>query len=305
MPPFPASEARGAIEAGLGAPIGELFAELEDTPLGAASIAQVHRARLPDGRDVVVKVRRPGIREAVWRDMHLLRRTLRVASLVLPPLRRLRVGDLLAELEANLLRELDFREEARNIRRFAEAFAGSETVYVPEAVSGMVREDVLVQAMSGGRRVDDASLTAEEGRELVEAFLDAHLRQFFVLGVFHGDPHPGNLFIRDDGRICFRDFGLVGPSAATTAAHWAASCRPSGTRTPIGCWTATWTWASSPATWIARNSGRAWRSCCATTPAGRWRNGRWRRRSCVWPTWAGARTSGCPIACWCSCGPCS
>lgn len=210
VPPFPASRARQTIEASLGAPIGELFAELEDTPLGAASIAQVHRARLPDGREVVVKVRRPGIREAVRRDMLLLRRTLRVATLVLPPLRRLRAGDLLAELEANLLRELDFREEARNIRRFAEAFAGSETVYVPEAVSGMVREDVLVQAMSGGRRVDDASLTAEEGRELAEAFLDAYLRQFFVLGVFHGDPHPGNLFIRDDSRICFHDFGLVG-----------------------------------------------------------------------------------------------
>jgi ubiquinone biosynthesis protein len=207
--PFSTEQARREIEQGLGRPVGELFAELEDTPLGAASIAQVHRARLLDGRPVVVKVRRPGIRAEVERDLRLLRLALRATAPLVPPLREYRALELAEELGDNLRRELDFRQEARNVQRFAQAFAGSATINVPALVDGLYSDAVLVQELSGGRRVDDPTI-ADQGPALAGAFVDAYLQQFFTLGIFHGDPHPGNLFIMPDGRICFHDFGLVG-----------------------------------------------------------------------------------------------
>lgn len=207
--PFPAAEARRQVEQGLGYPVTTLFAEFDGEPLGSASIAQVHRARLRDGRPVVVKIRRPDIRVQVMRDMRLLRLALRLLAPLAPPLRRLRPLALIRELEDNLAREMDFRLEARSIRRFAEAFRDWETIYVPVPIDNLYGESVLVQAMSGGRRVDDPTLW-DDGPRLAEAFVDAYLHQFFVLGLFHGDPHPGNLFITDEGRICFHDFGIVG-----------------------------------------------------------------------------------------------
>lgn len=207
--PFPSVQARQEVEQAFGTPVAELFAEFEDVPLGAASIAQVHRALLFDGRRVVVKVRRPGIRAEVERDLRLLRAALRTTVLLVPTLQDYHPLDLLDELAANLRKELDFRQEARNIARFAEAFQGSETVYIPAVTDDLYTESVLVQELSGGCRVDDPAIRAQ-GAALAAAFVDAYLYQFFVLGLFHGDPHPGNLFITPDGRICFHDFGLTG-----------------------------------------------------------------------------------------------
>lgn len=116
---------------------------------------------------------------------------------------------LIQETLQNLRKEMDFRHEARSIRRFAEIFRDSPTIFVPPAIEGMQTEWVGVQRMSGGMRIDDRRLK-EAGPKLAQAFVDAYLKQFFVVGVFHGDPHPGNLFIMQDGRICFHDFGLVG-----------------------------------------------------------------------------------------------
>lgn len=209
--PFPAALAEREIETALGKPLDHLFSEFEREPMAAASIAQVHRARLPDGTAVIVKVRRPGIKAQVSRDMRLLRHVLRVVQVLAPGLRRFRPLDLVREIEINLLKEIDLRSEARNIARFAAAFAAWPGVHVPPAIAGLSAESILVQVLSGGRRVDDPSLQAEGlQRRLAETFVDAYLHQFFVLGLFHADPHPGNLFIRADGSICFHDFGLVG-----------------------------------------------------------------------------------------------
>lgn len=206
---FPAADAEREIEASFGRPVAQLFREFDQTPLAAASVAQVHRARLPDGTAVIVKVRRPGIKAQVHRDMRLLRRVLRVAVFFAPGWRRFRPLDLVDEIETNLSKELDFRQEARNIQRFANAFAGSSAIFIPPVIGELFAEAVLVQAMSGGQHVSDAG-GRTDGPRLAEAFVDAYIHQFFVLGLFHADPHPGNLFIRDDGRICFHDFGLVG-----------------------------------------------------------------------------------------------
>ncbi len=207
--PFPDADARREVELALGKPVAELFAEFEAHPLAAASIAQVHRARLSDGRRVVVKIRRPRIKTQIERDMRLLRGMLRVALMLLPWLRRFDPLAIVDEIRANLRREIDFRREAHNTLHFAEAFRRSATVHIPAATDGLYTESVMVQALSGGRRVDDPALRGE-GAHLAQALVEAYLQQIFVMGVFHGDPHPGNLFIMESGRICIHDFGIVG-----------------------------------------------------------------------------------------------
>lgn len=207
--PFPGELAAREIERSFVRPIGDLFLAFERTPLAAASIAQVHAARLPDGREVIVKVRRPGIRRQIEQDMRIMTFLVRIALVVAPGMRRFDPLGLIQETLENLRREIDFRHEARNIRRFVEIFRDSPTIFIPPAIEGMQTEWVGVQQMSGGMRVDDPQLRAA-GPKLAQAFVDAYLKQFFVAGVFHGDPHPGNLFIMPDGRICFHDFGLIG-----------------------------------------------------------------------------------------------
>lgn len=207
--PFAGELAVAEITRALGKPPGELFATFDETPLAAASIAQVHCAHLQDGTEVIVKVRRPAIRQQVAQDIRLLRLTVRVLQWLLPFLRRYSPLDIIAEAEEGLHREMDFREEARSMQRFHEAFRDWPSIHIPAVFEALTTDSVLVQARSGGRRVDDISL-GEQGPTLAKTFVSAYLHQFFVLGLFHGDPHPGNLFIMEDGRICFHDFGLVG-----------------------------------------------------------------------------------------------
>lgn len=219
--PFPDEVARREVEQALGKSIPELFAEFEVHPMAAASIAQVHRARLRDGRPVVVKIRRPHIKAQIDRDMRLLRAVLRVLLLLLPWLRRVDPLALVDEIWTNLRRETDFVREARNTLRFVEAFRGSATVHVPAVIDGLYTESVLVQELSGGRRVDDPAVRTH-GAQLAQAFVEAYLQQLFVMGLFHGDPHPGNLFIMDSGHICFHDFGIVGALDPPTRRNLAA-----------------------------------------------------------------------------------
>lgn len=207
--PFPGEQAVLEIERSFGRNLEDLFAQFDTPPLAAGSIAQVHTARLHDGQDVIVKVRRPGIKRRVEQDMRILAFLVRVVLLFAPRLQRLDPLELLEEVLRNLRKEMDFRQEARNIRRFTEIFRDSPTIFVPAAIEGMQTEWISVQQMSGGYRIDGAGLK-ESGPMLAQAFVDAYLKQFFSVGVFHGDPHPGNLFIMQDGRICFHDFGLVG-----------------------------------------------------------------------------------------------
>lgn len=207
--PFPTEEAIREIEGGLGRPIDELFVRFDGKPVAAASIAQVHLAELPDGRSVVVKVRRIGIETQIDTDMRALMMAVRIAQALAPRLAHYHPQLIVGEIWSNLLKEIDFYQEARNIRRFVAAFADWPSIEIPDVVAGLVSKTIIVQERSGGRRIDDPSLRAE-GPRLAQNFVDAYLHQIFVLGVFHGDPHPGNLFIAADGKICFHDFGLVG-----------------------------------------------------------------------------------------------
>ncbi len=207
--PFPGELAVQEITDSLGAPPDQLFAEFDKEPMASASIAQVHQARLKDGTHVIVKVRRPNIRRQVAQDIALLRLAIRGVLFILPFLRRYHPLDIIAEAEESLRQELDFLQEARSAQRFHEAFSDWSTINIPAIFESLSTESVLVQECSSGRRVDDPTI-GDDGPRLAKNFVDAYLYQFFVLGLFHGDPHPGNLFIMEDGRICFHDFGLAG-----------------------------------------------------------------------------------------------
>ncbi len=201
--------ARRIIEEDTGRPVADLFASFDDQPMAAASIAQVHCATLADGTPVIVKVQRPGIAQTVEGDIAVLRRLARLLPAAMPSLRALNLAELVDEFANTLRGELDFEQEARNAERFAEANRGEPLVFVPRIFGEATTRRVLTMEHSPGHRMDqDAGLPAQTGiaRELMRLFL-THV---FEHGVFHADPHPGNIFLLPDGRICFHDFGAIG-----------------------------------------------------------------------------------------------
>jgi len=207
--PFPGQVAHAEVERAFGRKIDDLFADFEVEPLAAASIAQVHAATMKDGRPVIVKVRRPDIRAKIDRDMRALRVAAQLLPRLVPRLQRHQPVRIVDEIWTNLRKEADFRQEARNIQRFVEAFRNWPNINIPRVVDDLAAESVVVQERSSGCSIDDARARSDSAR-LAQLFVDAYLHQFFVVGVFHGDPHPGNLFVMKDGRLCFHDFGLVG-----------------------------------------------------------------------------------------------
>lgn len=207
--PFPSAVAVAEIETAFGQPIERLFAAFEREPMAAASVAQVHRATLADGTDVIVKVRRPGIEALVHGDLRVLRRLARVAQTISARAARLQPVALIDELQEQLLAEIDLAHEARNIRRLGSALRNRPDVWLPEVIAPWVSSSVVVQQFSPGLPVSRVFGT-EEGRRLAGVLIDAYLFQLFVAGAYHADPHPGNLFVLPDGRLCFHDFGLIG-----------------------------------------------------------------------------------------------
>lgn len=209
VPPFDAALARAAVEAAFATPLPVLFASFDELPLAAASVAQIHAARLHDGRDVVVKIARPGIHAQVHTDLRLLRRTVRILQALWAPLHRQRPVELVDELAQFLYDEIDMRHEARNMRRMAAVLDPLPGVALPHVIEPLAAREVLVEERSHGTRLESAYGTPA-APVLAQALLDAYLHQLFVAGVFHADPHPGNLFLLDDGRLCFHDFGSIG-----------------------------------------------------------------------------------------------
>ena len=206
---FPAETARRIIEEDIGRAVADLFASFDDQPMAAASIAQVHCATLADGTLVIVKVQRPGIASTVEGDIAVLRRLAKLLPVAMPSLRTFNLAELVDEFATTLRGELDFEQEARNAERFAEANREEPLVFVPKIFREATTRRVLTMEHSPGHRMDqDADLTGHPdiARELMRLFL-THV---FEHGVFHADPHPGNLFLLPDGRICFHDFGAIG-----------------------------------------------------------------------------------------------
>ena len=213
VPPFPVEEVERVIVAELGAPVSSLFSEFDPHPLAAASIAQVHRARLTTGEAVVVKVQRPDLLRVLRNDLDILRALAFLVEERVPELRGYRPAGLVEEFEKSILREIDFTRELYHLKRFARLLEGDPTIHVPHAYEHLCTGRVITMEYVEGIKVDrleeieraglDRKSIAENGTRLV-------LRQVFEFGAYHADPHPGNFFVLPDSRICLVDYGMIG-----------------------------------------------------------------------------------------------
>jgi ubiquinone biosynthesis protein len=209
--PFPAVEATRIIEAELGQPLSNFFARFDETPMAAASIAQVHHAVLKDGTAVVVKVQRPGIEDVIKADLDIMFFIARLLEKHVPESRLYNPVGVVEELAENILRELDFLREADSAERFLDRLKNDPAVYVPRIVWPASSRRVLTMEHSPGRRIDGAHPPDHrQRRQIADSLMRLLLAQIFENGFFHGDPHPGNIFVLDDGRLCFHDFGIIG-----------------------------------------------------------------------------------------------
>ncbi len=209
LPPRPFPVVRRAIEDELGRKIEDVFAELNPTAIAAASLAQVHRGRLHDGRDVAVKVQYPEIEEIVQVDLRNLRLLARVAGWLL---RDYDFASVVRELSENVPRELDFINEGRNAEKSAANFADDKDILVPAVYWEHTTRRLLVMEFMEGIKVTDATALRSAGispNEVVRLLSESYLRQILTHGFFHADPHPGNLFIQPGPKLVIVDFGLA------------------------------------------------------------------------------------------------
>jgi ubiquinone biosynthesis protein len=207
--PFSAEESVAAIESAFGRPTSQLFIRFDPEPFAAASVAQVHGARTFAGREVVVKVLRPAVKVQVNRDMRIFAAVVRFLTHFSPVLAYYKAEAIVREVHANLCKELDLREEARSVQRFHAEFRDWPTIEVPEVVDDLASETVIVMTRLFGRRVDEVEHTRSSAG-LAQNLIDAYVHMFFVMGYFHGDPHPGNIFVTDQGKLGLHDFGVIG-----------------------------------------------------------------------------------------------
>lgn len=223
VPPFPVDQVIALIESETGEPLEASFASFDHEPLAAASIAQVHRAVLHDGSEVVVKVRRPGIDETIATDIEILTG---LAHLVQERLRPELVDpvELVREFARGIRRELDFTIEGRYIMRFRENFASFPGVKIPKVYWRFVTPRMLVMEYIEGVKIDQLEQLDAWGidrEELARRGAEAFLKQVMLDGCFHGDPHPGNLLVQRDGTLAYLDFGIVGRLDEATMSHLA------------------------------------------------------------------------------------
>ena len=217
VPPFPDAEAKAAIEKSLGQPVGELFGSFETAPLAAASIAQVHAATLKDGREVIVKVLRPGMREIIRRDLDVLYALARLVLAYVPDSTRLRPVEIVAEYDKTIMDELDLMREAANAAQLKRNFQGSKLLYVPSVYFDLCRSDVLVMERIHGIQISNLARLKElqvNFRKLAEHGVEIFFTQMLWHNFFHADMHPGNIFVLADDPenpvYAAVDFGIIG-----------------------------------------------------------------------------------------------
>jgi ubiquinone biosynthesis protein len=213
VPPVSTEAIMDQIEGELGHPVAVLYAEFSPEPLAAASIAQVHRGRLHSGEQVVVKVRRPAIEVLIKTDVDILMSLAGLVERHLPSGEIYNPVGLVREFRRTIAREMSFTREGRTIDRFRENFEGNPTVYVPRVYHDLSGETVLTLEYIDGIKVSEFEQLHAAGYDLkaiARHGADALLQQVLVNGFFHGDPHPGNIFVLPDNTVCFIDYGMVG-----------------------------------------------------------------------------------------------
>ena len=213
LPPVPYAKIKAAIEAGLGAPVETLFASIDPEPVGAASIAQVHRAVTTEGRDVAIKVLRPGIEEKFGSDIETYEWIAAQAAARGGEIARLRPREVIATFRQWTLRELDLRREAASASELADSMSGEDGYLVPGIDWKRTSRRVMTLDWVEGIKLTDREALAAAGHDLnhlAKTLVQAFLRQAIAEGFFHADLHQGNLFVTPEGRIAAIDFGIMG-----------------------------------------------------------------------------------------------
>jgi ubiquinone biosynthesis protein len=213
VPPFSNAQAKALIEDALGDKVENLFTEFDEQPLASASIAQVHAAQLPDGKQVIVKVVRPGIEKTIDRDIELLLTIARLAKRYSAEARRLRPVEVVEEYNKTIHDELSLVREAANCALLRRNFENSDMLYVPEVYWDYTRNNVMVQERIFGTPVDQIEQHQRNGidlKMLAERGVEIFFTQVFRDNFFHADMHPGNIFVGADGRYIGVDFGIMG-----------------------------------------------------------------------------------------------
>ena len=215
--PIPFAPIATQIESSLQQPLSTLYAFIDETPLAAGSIAQVHRARLHSGEEVAVKVRRPGIEGIIETDLDILASLAAMIEKHDPTLAHYELSGVVRELRRVLRNEINLTHEGQIIKRFATFFAKDQTVRLPEIYADLTAETVLTLEYIDGIKVSDREALIRKGyspEQIAHNGAVFFLKQVLDFGIFHGDPHPGNFFILADGIICLLDFGMVGHLSA-------------------------------------------------------------------------------------------
>lgn len=211
LPALRMSAVRATVEAELGAPLTKLFASFNETPLAAATIAQVHEATLHDGRRVAVKVQRPDLEKMIATDIAALSCLVALGERFFPRLRKLDLPVLVREFANSLNRETDFIHEARSIVLFRTALADIPDLWIPNVVAERSSGSVLTMEFSTGERVDlYAKVHPEAMPKAINTLVRLMLQTIFEEGLFHADPHSGNVLVLPDGRLSLLDFGMTG-----------------------------------------------------------------------------------------------
>jgi predicted unusual protein kinase regulating ubiquinone biosynthesis (AarF/ABC1/UbiB family) len=213
LEPFSFAETERILSEDLGARMSKAFGSFDDEPLATASLGQVYHATLRDGREVAVKVQRPNIREQIADDMAALTEIAEFLDDHTEIGRRYKFRDMLEEFRNNLVRELDYQQEVRNLQQFGNNLREFPNIVIPRPIEDYSTGRLLTMEYIHGRKITDVGPLAPleiDTKALAEELFRAYLQQILVDGIYHADPHPGNVFLTYDGRIALIDLGMVG-----------------------------------------------------------------------------------------------
>jgi ubiquinone biosynthesis protein len=220
--PFPFAEVEEIVSSELGVRLSRAFADFDPRPVAAASLGQVHRAALRDGRPVAVKVQRPDVRERIADDLEVLADIAEFLDGHTTLGERYPFAKMLEEFRASLVRELDYGQESRHLTILGRNLAAFESIVVPQPVEDYTTSRVLTMEYVSGTKITALSPVVRlelDGEELAEQLFRAYLQQILVDGFFHADPHPGNVVLTENGRIGLLDLGMVGWTSGRTQDH--------------------------------------------------------------------------------------
>lgn len=212
---LPFKEIDAQLRKNLGEDYKDLFQDLDERSLASASIGQVHRATLKSGEAVVLKIQRPGISGSISSDISILHLLAGYVEEAFEEARSMDLRGIVTDFAKSLDQELDYRAELANIKRFTRNFAERPDVYFPKTYPELCTSEVLCMEYIDGRKLNDVVAAGENNDELVQRYFDAAYHMLFIDGFFHGDLHPGNVFLLDDGRIALIDCGMVGQLTQT------------------------------------------------------------------------------------------